>query len=367
MVCHRAYRLHLFGLATGRRTFLCHPDGEPTPSDDPTVTTCPESQLVDMLKAYVDRAEAVTLSQRMDICHQAGIHHPGSSIAYLVAHIDDIIAGNIRPEWAYYPLAPDPDGVGSKTHMVLQLASARMANMALLAFSGKYPENREILLFIADSYARTDFMPRYFYQLSLSHFHALTEQASLPSLLKIRAARWWQRRGRHMLDFMLAEAESDSKLLTREITSLRDGYAKIACDEALAGLEDTEFTDLKTLIDLRTLALVDYTGPLSLYGAKKLARAFLACRDVANVDIRSIVDPDPDAQGKELGGLIVQDPASLVESRIPVLICSYDHLPDIFMRLHRSLGGDRALYAICKDRHIADFLPLIAAAPLRIN
>jgi hypothetical protein len=98
-----------------------------------------------------------------------------------------------------------------------------------------------------------------------------------------------------------------------------------------------------------------------LYGARKLARDFLAHGHAANGDIRAITDPDPEAQGRDLAGRIVEAPEALLESDVPVLICSYDYLPDAFRDLHRSLGPDRALYAICKDRLIADLLPLPAA------
>lgn len=363
MVCHRAYKLHLFGLATGRPTFLCHPEDEPVASDDPTVVTCPATRLIDELRSHLDHARPIIpLSERMDRCRQAGVHNPGSSIAFLADSIDDILRGKIRPDWPCHRLDPEtrPD-ITLKTHMAAQLASARPANMAFLAFAAKHPENDEVLLLIADSYARADFMPSYYYPMALRHFHALTKRKALSVPLKARMARWWEYRGRHILDHLSQASESDGIALPDDILSLRD--SRLHADHSGHGgaTEDAAFVRFETLVDLRTSEPVRYAGPLMLYGARKLARDFLAHGHAANGDIRAITDPDPEAQGRDLAGRVVEAPEALLESDVPVLICSYDYLPDAFRDLHRSLGPDRALYAICKDRLIADLLPLLAA------
>lgn len=363
MVCHRAYKLHLFGLATGRPTFLCHPEDEPVASDDPTVVTCPESRLIDELRSHLDHARPIIpLSERIDRCCQAGIHNPDSSIAYLANSIDDILQGKIRPDWPCHRLDPAtlPD-IELKTHMAVQLVSARSANMALLAFAAKHPENNEVLLLIADSYARGDFMPSYYYPMALRYFHALTERKTLSVPLQTRMIRWWEYRGRHILDHLSQTAESDGIALPNDILSLQNSWLHADHPSHGDAVEGATFVRFETLVDLRTSEPVRHTGPLMLYGARKLARDFLAHGHAANSDIRAITDPTPEAQGQDLAGRIVEAPEALLESDVPVLICSYDYLPDAFRDLDRLLGPDRALHAICKDRLIADLLPLLAA------
>lgn len=363
MVCHRPYKLHLFGLATGRPTILCHPESEPAASDDPTFVVCPESRLIDSLRSHIDHARPVIpLSERMDRCRQAGVYNPGASITHLARGLDDILQEKMRPEWHCHRLDPETrQDIGLRTHMALQLACARPANMTFLAFAAKNPENDEVLLLIADSYARADFMPSYFYPIGLHYFHALTTRKALSAALKARMLRWWEHRGRHILDDLSQAAESNGVALPDDLLALR-GLQSGADDPALGGAkEDPAFVKFETLVDLRTAEPVRHAGPLMLYGAKQLARDFTAYPHSANGDIRAIADPDPKAQGRNLAGRIVQAPDALLESDTPVLICSYDYLPDAFRDLHRSLGPDRAVYAICKDRLIADLLPLVAA------
>jgi hypothetical protein len=196
--------------------------------------------------------------------------------------------------------------------------------------------------------------------MALRHFHALTKRKALAVPLKARMIRWWEHRGRHILDHLSQASESDGIALPDDILSLRDSWPRADHPGHGDAAEDAAFVRFETLVDLRTSEPVRYTGPFMLYGARKLARDFLAHGHAANGDIRAIIDPDPEAQGRNLAGRIVEAPEVLLESDVPVLICSYDYLPDAFRDLHRSLGPDRALYAICKDRLIVDLLPLLA-------
>ncbi len=369
MVCHRAYRLHLFGLATGRPTFLCHPEGEPAVSDDPTVVVCPESRLIDELRAYVDRTPSVVpVSERMDHCRKAGIHNPGASIAYLASAIDDILRGKARPDWRRHRLDPEvhPDPA-LKTHLAVQLASARPANMAFLALAAKQPENPEALLFIADSYARADFMPSYYYPMALHHFRTLADRKDLSSFLKNRMARWWEYRGRHILDDMLRVSKSSGIALPGEILSLQKDWSHTNHPDDDEARDETAFIKFETLVDLRTPKLVHHAGPLVLYGARNLARDFLTHKHAGNRNILAIADPDPRMQGQNLAGHAIQAPDTLPENDAPILICSYDYLPDAFRDIRQSLGPDRTMYAICKDRMIADLLPLLDTLQLPFN
>ncbi|CAM5202719.1 putative protein OS=Castellaniella defragrans (strain DSM / CCUG 39792 / 65Phen) OX=1437824 GN=BN940_10756 PE=4 SV=1 [Castellaniella denitrificans] len=362
MVCHRPYKLHLFGLATGRPTFLCHPEHSPIVSDDTTFISCPESQMVNQLKAYLGNTKStIPLPERLERCRNAGLYNPGSSVQNLVESIDRILRDQTHPSWTRYSLTSDYSGLDLKAYIALQVISAKPGNISFLAYFQKYPENPEALLFAADSYARKDFiLKKYFYKLSLLQFHKLVQHEGMTPALEASITRWWTSRGQGMLDHILEEAKSDSMLLTNEIIDLRNRFSTHQEVDARPADNGAGFMEFQTLIDLKTFTTVNYTGPLVVYGSKILAQDFLSHGNTHAINVESVVDPLPEQQGRTLAGHIVQAPETLLDDDVPILICSYNYLLEGFIDLRKRLGEKRRLYAICKDRHIADLLPLLA-------
>lgn len=360
MVCHRAYKAHLFSLATGRPIFLCHPDGNPTVSQDPLVEVCAESKLVEKIRSYIDSKEAITPAQRIDNCSRLGFHNPGSSVEYLVRNIDYILEHRPHKDWSYYELDSDSGQMDPMTYIALQVISAKPANMALNAIAAKDPTKHELLLFLADSYSRKNIILDYYSKLSLKYFYKLISSKCLPTDLRAAAEHWWARTGNTLLERTYGNKNIGTQDSINSIDTLGTDFLPnlLLATKGIRQEEDFEQISHEILIDLETFQPITHNSELVLYGARKLATQWLEDEKTAP-SVRMIVDPDPRLTGIRVGDLIVQHTDALHTSSAPVLICSFTYLLESFLFLKKSLGSSRKLYAICKDRNILSFLPLL--------
>ncbi|MGB3424328.1 MAG: hypothetical protein WBF84_12150 [Castellaniella sp.] len=360
MVCHRAYKAHLFSLATGRPIFLCHPDGSPTASQDPSVEACPENELVEKIKSYIDKKEIITPAQRIENCLRLGFHNPGSSVEYLVSNIHHILEHKPHKDWIYYRLDSANKTLDSKTYVALQVIAAKPANMVLRSIASKYPSQHEMLLFLADSYSRKTVLLDYYSKLSLHCFNKLMATKDLSPTLLSTAGRWWTERGNSLLDHIYGNENIDPRDSINAIDSLEEDFLSKLQLATRHFQKETEskFTEHWTLIDLETREPIVYHGELALYGARNLAGEFIRLQE-ATSNIRMIADPAPRIIGTELGGLPIRHPDALQSCDTPILICSFTYLLESFLYLRKALGPDRKLYALCKDRQIFNFLPLL--------
>ena len=360
MVCHRAYKAHLFSLATGRPIFLCHPDGNPTASQDSSVEACAESELVEKIRAYIHKRETITSAQRVENCARLGFHNPGSSVEYLVKNIEHIVEHKPHKEWTYYNLDSASRQMDPTTYTALQVISAKPANMALNSIAAKYPSKHEILLFLADSYSRKNTILDYYSKLSLIYFHKLITSEDLPTGLRTVAEHWWARMGGILLERAYGNKDIDPRHSINSIDALEEGLLSnlLFATKDIQKEEDHEHAGCRILIDLETIQPITHHGELALYGARKLANQLLEDEEIAP-NVSMIVDPDPRLVGTQAGELIIQHTDALHASAAPILICSFTYLLESFIFLKETLGSSRKLYAICKDQQILSFLPLL--------
>ncbi|MGB6009485.1 hypothetical protein [Castellaniella sp.] len=363
MVCHRAYKAHLFSLATGRPIFLCHPDGNPTASQDPSVETCPESELVGKIKSYIGKKEIITPSQRIENCARLGFHNPGSSIDYFIKNIDYILEHKPQEEWVYYNLDSENRPLDPLSYTALQVISAKPANMALNAIASKQPSKYEILLFLADSYSRKTVILDYYSKLSLKYFYKLITTQDLAPSLRAAAERWWALTGKSLLDHVYQNQNIDPNISISSGDFLEENFLPnlLSVVKGIPPGNKSEPLEHPTLIDLNTFRPIVHDGELALYGARKLACQFLE-HPAATSTVKIIADPDPRLIGTTVKGMTVQHPDALQTYDTPILICSFTYLLESFLDLRKRLGTKRKLYALCKDRQILDFLTLLQGA-----
>jgi hypothetical protein len=360
MVCHRAYSSHLFNLATGRPTFLCHPDGAPTAPLGPLVEACPESELVEKIKSYLAKKEIITPEQRIENCIKLGFYNPGHSIEYLVQNIDYILEDKPHKEWTYYSLDSKRNTLDLETYTALQVISAKPANMAFNSILEKYPSKKEILLFLADCHSRMTTLLDPGARLSLKYFSKLLSATDLSPDLRRAIERWWTNKGHTQPGRIDVETNADPRNSIGFAYYIEEGFLS-NLQLATQDFQKETRSDFKkhwTLIDLETRQAISPYGELALYGARKLAHEFIQYKE-ATLNITTAVDPDPQLIGTDIGGLPIQHPDALLACDTPVLICSFTHLLESFLYLRKTLGVNRKLYAICRDREIFDFLPLI--------
>lgn len=360
MVCHRAYSAHQFSLATGRPIFLCHPDGQPTKSLDPAVVSCPESEIIDSIQEHIKKNEKSPRIQVIKKCEEQGFYNPGSSIDYFVKNIEFIKNKKQHPDWIYHNLDSSRNPLDAEKYTALQVISARPANMILNYISSSNPSANEIILFIADSYARQPVLLDYYARLSCKHFYSFITKENLSDNQRQAANTWWSAKGHGLIKEIL-KTENHLTESIGSLDRLENGFLSklLSQTKDIEQIKEDHFPSATTLIDLQTLLPVSYDGEIALYGARQLARKIINDKD-RRFRIKEVTDQSPEIVGSRMDGLTVSHPDILHECETPILICSFTYLPESFVYLSKKFGPTRKLYAVCKDTQIFNLLPLLA-------
>lgn len=366
MVCHRPYSLHLFGLATGRPVLLCHPDGQLVEVVDPMFIPASQSEFIGKLKDVLDREEQriVGVEKRQELCRQAGIYHPGSSVKYLVKCLESITEQRSQPDWCIFPLDSGRT-ISLREFMTLQLLSQRPANMSWVAQWQKNVAAPVALLFAADSYARAQGLHLYYFQLALRYFYRLTQLAVLPDPVAKLADYWWHKRGVEVLKRVLQDSVLTATKVSDEVSWLSkhfSGFPTHSGTPSIIGKYPS--ASGHTLIDLGSRQVSHYCGAVRLYGAGNLADILLGemLKDntaMSKLDIAAIYDSDTNKVGRVFHGFRVCAVDDLCLDTMPILIASQAFIPEIYTKLRIKLGEEVRLFAVSNDDVIMNFFSLI--------
>lgn len=357
MVCHRRYSEHLFSLATGRPIFLCYPDNEPTISDDPAVVSCGLSELVNQIRTHATSGRG-TSTEIIEHCTRLGFHNPGQSVEYFARNIQYIVHDRPHPDWKYFTLDSEKEPVDERIYSAIHVISGEPSNIYLKFIYDKHPSHHEFLLFLADSYSRMQVLVDYYSKLSLKCYQKLVSIQGISPKLEAIATRWWSEKGPTLLRNVFDNENIELKNPLNALDAIDEKFIRTLPDPVNHGAwHPNPFREYETLIDLDTLQTVQAPINLAVYGGRRLAERY--CDHGQNASyIEMIVDPDVSFNNRKIGSHLVQSTDKLLTTEAPVLISSYSHLFASFVELKARLPG-RQLFAICRDRHIFDFLPLL--------
>lgn len=345
MVCHRAYQQHLFSLATGAYTVLCSPHGVAINFEHVEISAfirCTPDSLYESVLMALRSKHSASSERRMMLCREAGIYHPGTSVAYLMQQLPYLIENRRHPEWKYYPLDSDSP-LTLRTTLSLNLISMRPANMFYVAMASRMPSYLPALLFAADSYSRVNGLNFYYYRHSLRFFYELLQSVKIDIGLMDIIHRWWVWKGYSCLDFMLAKASILNFPIDEEILRLQDDCKQFT--------EIDKPEQVEILFNVSTLKPVSSAKRLVLYGAGKIADDFISTCSSSNFELLDIIDSDVNKHGLLFHGYEIKsvDMLNELQDEVNVLICSREFLLDIYMSLRKKFPAIKNIYAIMPD------------------
>ncbi|WP_421193219.1 nucleoside-diphosphate sugar epimerase/dehydratase [Aeromonas enteropelogenes] len=346
MVCHRPYKLHLFGLATGRKTLLCHPDNLATQAGDPLFIPCSSADLINSVGALLKDTDPIPQAARVAHCQAMGIHNPGHAISTFVSNLNSILSGQNLSQWRCFPLDIESE-LSFKTHIALLLLAGRPADLGLLVLAERYPDYLAAKLFAASSFLKSQELIQYFYPTAFGLLRDLAVHPQLTDELRCLMLAWWQDRGRCCLLKYLDFCAQNHVVICDD--------AKWLAKNAMLNDPVLPLVERATqLIDLSTLKPVIQRGHIYIYGAGQIAQDFLTSPISQYYHVKGIVDGNQAKQGSVFAGLKVLAPAALESSSVPVLIASYSFLTEIYQDL-RSKFGSQPCYAWCQDAYTKAF------------
>ena len=353
MLCHRRYQQHLFGLATGGSTVLCTPYSDTDNSGGyEGLFTCSPNKLVDCINHALSEAENVTKADRDKRCFNAGIHHPGESIKYLLSKLDDIFQNNEQPDWNYYYLNPNPTH-NLNREICLNLLSVKRANLFFVSLSGLSDDIRSFaLLCCADSFARANFLHFYYYRYSLNFLSKMLVENDISDELNCLVNKWWFSSGLNVLGFLEEESRSNGVGLLESKNDLIKNFFNEKVPEIDHAFKGRFF-------NLSKLEVCEKIPPVIIYGAGKVAEDLFSS---FALKVLAVVDSDINKKGYRLHGYSIES-LEYIESmaaKNDVLICSYAFVEDIYKSLlkHSDHIGD--IYAIVYDDVISSLLQYVS-------
>jgi hypothetical protein len=345
MVCHRAYDLHLFGLATGCPSVICIPDTEQAGSvNHEQFLICQMSQLEKVVESAL-----VTTQEGKDVaiieqCKTVGIYNPGKAVATLVSQFDYLIQNRRHPDWHYFPL--NTEFVQHENlEITLNLLSVRPANMLFLALMAKSKNSVIASLFAADSYSRATGLHYYYYRIGLKFFHDFVFKGNLTSGLEEAASQWWQYRGKNMLSLVVKELANFNEQLSEAECALQAHFADAEHDENVAEI-------CPFLFELNALKWEPVSGPTVIYGGGQLSKLFVSrWSKHLGIEITAIVDSNPNTVGELIEGIPISSTTLLSSSDKPinVIIASQAYLGEIYKQIKPDLVSGSKCYAICLE------------------
>lgn len=345
MVCHRPYKLHLFGLATGRNTLLCHPDNFETQAGDPLFISCSSTDLVNSVSALLKDTDPIPQAVRLRHCQAMGIHNPGQAVSSFVSNLKPIISGQDLSQWRSFPLDSE---LSFETHIALLLLAGRPADLGLLVLAERYPDYLAAKLFAASSFLKPQELIQYFYPTAFGLLRDLAEHPQLTVELRCLMLVWWQDCGRSSLLKYL-------DFCTKNHVVVCDDAKWLAATATLSEPVLPIVAQSTQLIDLSTFRPVIQREHIYIYGAGQIAQDFLTSPISQDFLVKGIIDGNQAKQGSVFAGLRVLAPAELSSSSIPVLIASYYFLDEIYQELRCKMGS-HPCYAWCRDRFTQEFL-----------
>jgi len=352
MVCHRAYKLHLYGLATGGMSVICTPERvSSTTFNKDQFLECSLLKLPRVVAAQIDKNQSISLSDIVNRCKKAGIYNPNDSIRFLMNNLKSIIENKQQPNWRMFALS-NAQSVDICRYTIINLLTLKPGNIFFIAFIEQYPKWKFARLLAADSYSRAYQLHFYLYRQCLQLFFEFVNDGELTLYEKKSANKWWKATGANTLSFIQKESISLNKELTKAECWLSREYGdtsvkNIADDAGLFCLSSNSWEAL--------------TGSVILYGAGEVAQNFLT-KNLGSplFNIEAIVDSNPKLNGTFLEGIPVYSLDNYDSKLSPnsIIICSHAFVGEIYHRIESTFQSRVKIFAICPDSALRDLITL---------
>lgn len=354
MICHRPYELHLFGLATGNKSIICHPINKAFRNiNNEQFVQCSLPGLVSCIQQSIKNTHSNELADIVELCEKQGIYHPGRSVEYLVDNIPNIISDKHNEDWHKFILSKEPVNLVRET--ALNLLSAKPCNIAFQALIGVYGNWPLAKLFAADSYSRVTALHFYCYRIGLELFWQMMHTRALDESEQKLTDYWWRATGAEMLKVVQKQVEGDKADLTQPEVWLQKNMPR------QFDINEPSVQSKVQIFNLDSMLYQDLAGRVIIYGAGEVAQTLIQeFEHRPDIDIIAIVDSSFEQQGRKLSGIDVRSPLDLDKlGEANVVIASYAFVHEIYHYVKSELAFTGLVYGLSQDLLIRGMIDLL--------